>query len=168
MGVLPVTRSVTGFKTGSRTGTASATGGTTVSITAEVAPSASCEIGTVIVETVPPGTTRLTTGTDAITSSAKFETGLTTGCSKPDGCAGAGIRGSGLSTLSVTEEMELVTPPSKDEVSERVSADAAVEENVSHVRVAAPANRTGRRARHGERDLAMRITPRCNSETLEE
>jgi hypothetical protein len=61
--------------------------------------------------------------------------------------------------LSVTEDTELVTPPSSDDVSESASAEAAGDEKVSQVRVAAPARSTGRRARHGETALAMRTTP---------
>jgi len=92
---------------------------------------------------------------------------LTTGCSSPAGRAGTGA-GAGVgavvdvcesvgtvpATLPVTEEtddvMELVTPPRRDEASERVSADAAVEDIVNQPMAAAPASNTGRMARHGK------------------
>ncbi len=160
-GCVPVIRSVTGSRTGSSTGTLSVTGGTTVSTTAEVAPSAIRTTGVVTAETVPGGTTSRTTGREPRRSSATPATEPATGCSSPAGWAPAveGTPGTAPSTFSETEWTELVTPPNRDEVSERVSADAGVEENVSQVSVAAPARRTGRRARHGERDLAMRTPP---------
>src|SRR5215218_4807648 len=97
--------------------------------------------------------------------SARPETWPTTGSSRPAGGAaaeegaGAGVVGAAPVSLSVTEDTELVTPPSRDVVSESASAEAAGDEKVNQVRVAAPARSTGRSARHGETALAMRTTP---------
>jgi len=160
---VPVTTSATGCTTGSRTGRASTTGGTTVSTTAEVAPSAICATGSEIAVTVPAGTTWFTTGTDATRLSATVETCSATGCSRPaaGGAAGPWTGGAGTTgtRFSVTDCVELVTPPNRDDVSGSRSADADVAENVSQVKAAAPARRTGRRARHGERDSPTRTTP---------
>ncbi|GAB5079762.1 hypothetical protein ARTHROSP310_29060 [Arthrobacter sp. AD-310] len=77
------------------------------------------------------------------------------------GAAGvaAGAAGTAGAIFSVTDVTELVTPPNREEVSGKVSAEACVDEKVSQERAAAPARRTGRRARHGERSSPMRTTP---------
>jgi hypothetical protein len=56
-------------------------------------------------------------------------------------------------------ETDDVTPPSKEPDSVDESAVAAEEQRVSHVAVTAPARRSGRSRRQGERSFAMRTTP---------
>lgn len=121
-------------------------------------------MGAETVDTVPAGTTWLTTGTDAIRSSASVDTGAATGCSTPVEAAASeaeavGMDWTGPVTVSARDETELVMPPNRDEESGPVSAVAAVEESVSQVTAAAPARSAGRRARHGELMRAMRTTP---------
>lgn len=50
-------------------------------------------------------------------------------------------------------------PPSREPGSMEESAEAAEEESVSQDAVTAPARRSGRSRRHGERIFAMRTTP---------
>ncbi len=60
---------------------------------------------------------------------------------------------------AVSDETEDVTPPSTEPDSVEVSAIAADEESVSQVAVTAPARKSGRSRRHGERTFATRTTP---------
>ena len=165
-GATPVTRSETGWTTGSRMGTASTSGGATVSTSAAVASSATTATGTATAETVPTGTALFTTGTAAINWSVAPVSVPTMGCRSPDGAAagGEGVAAGGGADVPVSgaarAETEEVAPP-RSEPESAESAVAAVPESVSQVRVAAPARRTGRSARHGNRPLAMRTTPRC-------
>ncbi len=157
------TRSTTGCSTGSRTGTASASGGATVSTRSSAAISTTPATGTATEVTVPAGTTLFTTGNGAIRWSAVPATLPTTGCSSPLG-EGAGDAASRMGEAApdngaVRDETDDATPPRTDPESLEESAVAAEAESVSQVAVTAPARRSGRSARQGERNLAMRTTP---------
>jgi hypothetical protein len=125
--------------------------------------SSTAATGTATDVTVPAGTTLSTTGSASIRSSAVLATFPTTGCRSPVG-EGAGGRASGMGVSApvkgaVRDETDDVTPSRREPESREESAVAAEAERVSHVAVTAPASRNGRRARHGDRALAMRTTP---------
>lgn len=163
-GVAPVRRSETGWSTGSSTGTASAAGATTTCTALAVAASATSASGADTVETVPGGTTCASTGTPAMALSASPEIRAATGCASPGAAVTPAAEPAGggetvSERLLARDRTVPVAPPGRDEESGPASADAAVDESVSHMTAAAPARRAGRMARHGELIRAIRTTP---------
>jgi hypothetical protein len=69
------------------------------------------------------------------------------------------VKGTAPARGTASDETEDVTPAAKEPESVELSAIAADEESVSQAAVTAPARKSGRSRRHGERTFATRTTP---------